>query len=216
MNATHRYLGVDPDSTGTGRSINEPLFAGSYRRNAPLVGAGIHTMPTDIIRCPLCDSPMTERMATRGPRAGNTFLGCTRFPVCRGNLPADGSSPRKGRGDSTSPGRKKAAPPKSAPNPAKQSLIIGDLLVSSANKLGVGKAVARHGNILVLEYFDHPGQAPSDRYRAEVPITGLRRFRLDQKSGHSGKRISCGDLAASKKSTNTAISRCATGTKRFS
>ena len=123
---------------------------------------------------------MTERMATRGPRAGNTFLGCTRFPVCRGNLPADGLSPPKGRGGRTSPGRKKAAPPKGAPNPARQSLNIGDLLVSSANKLGVGKAVARHGNILVLEYFDNPGQDPSDRYRDEVPITGLRRFRLDQ------------------------------------
>ncbi|MFI5509106.1 protein DpdE [Mycobacterium sp. NPDC051804] len=57
---------------------------------------------------------------------------------------------------------------------------IGDLIVSTANNFGVGKAVARNGDALTLEYFDNPGQAPGERFRAQVPMTGLKRFKLDQ------------------------------------
>ena len=38
--------------------------------------------------CPLCRAPMTWRKARRGSHAGSTFLGCSRFPACRGTRPA--------------------------------------------------------------------------------------------------------------------------------
>lgn len=123
---------------------------------------------------------MTERMATRGVRAGHVFLGCTRFPACRGSLPVGGSN------QDQSPKSRKPTSKKKAPSSPKESagqrqpLNVGDLLISSANDLGVGKAVSRNGALLVLEYFDNPGQPAEQRFRAEVPLTGLRRFRLDQ------------------------------------
>lgn len=115
---------------------------------------------------------MTERMATRGANSGKVFLGCTRYPACKGSLSTTGTK-------STPPLRtRRAASP--SPGGHKQGLKVGDLIVSSANDLGVGKAVERHGDTLVLEYFDNPGQAPSERFRAKVPMKGLKRFRLDQ------------------------------------
>lgn len=33
--------------------------------------------------CPRCGSELLERLAKRGPNAGNTFLGCSNFPRCR-------------------------------------------------------------------------------------------------------------------------------------
>ncbi len=33
--------------------------------------------------CPRCGSPMVERTATKGDRAGKKFYGCSRFPHCR-------------------------------------------------------------------------------------------------------------------------------------
>lgn len=122
---------------------------------------------------------MTERMAIRGVRAGHIFLGCTRFPACRGSLPVGGSNQDHGR-TNAKPQRKKKATPSKDTATRRQRLNVGDLLISSANDLGVGKAVARNGELLVLEYFDNPGQSPDERFRAEVPLTGLRRFRLDQ------------------------------------
>jgi restriction system protein len=35
-------------------------------------------------RCPICQSPMKLRTATRGKNAGSQFWGCSRFPNCRG------------------------------------------------------------------------------------------------------------------------------------
>jgi DNA-binding helix-hairpin-helix protein with protein kinase domain len=35
-------------------------------------------------RCPRCGSPMISRMARRGLNAGGRFLGCTRYPQCKG------------------------------------------------------------------------------------------------------------------------------------
>jgi ATP-dependent helicase HepA len=127
----------------------------------------------DLVRCPICGSPMTERMATRGPNAGKIFLGCTRFPACKGSLSTSGTK-------STPPRRSARAGSSATPRGQKQPLNVGDLMVSSANDLGVGKAVGRHGDTLILEYFDNPGQAPDGRFRAEVPVKSLRRFRLDQ------------------------------------
>lgn len=34
--------------------------------------------------CPECGSPMVVRKARRGARVGNDFLGCSRYPSCRG------------------------------------------------------------------------------------------------------------------------------------
>lgn len=34
--------------------------------------------------CPLCGQPMQLRVARRGPRAGQSFWGCSRFPDCTG------------------------------------------------------------------------------------------------------------------------------------
>jgi DNA-binding helix-hairpin-helix protein with protein kinase domain len=36
------------------------------------------------LSCPRCGSKMAKRLARRGKNAGKHFLGCTRYPVCRG------------------------------------------------------------------------------------------------------------------------------------
>jgi len=47
-----------------------------------------YSMPAPGIACPECGAPMVERIARRGFNAGNRFLGCSRFPVCRGTRSA--------------------------------------------------------------------------------------------------------------------------------
>lgn len=42
----------------------------------------------DEILCPRCNSPMALRTARQGPNAGNKFWGCTKYPDCKGTLPA--------------------------------------------------------------------------------------------------------------------------------
>jgi restriction system protein len=37
--------------------------------------------------CPKCGSHMIVREARKGPSAGNNFLGCARYPGCKGTLP---------------------------------------------------------------------------------------------------------------------------------
>ena len=37
-----------------------------------------------VIHCPKCSSPMVKRVAKRGPNAGQEFMGCSRYPKCRG------------------------------------------------------------------------------------------------------------------------------------
>lgn len=39
------------------------------------------------VTCPKCSGGMVERRVSSGPRAGNQFLGCTRYPVCKGTRP---------------------------------------------------------------------------------------------------------------------------------
>lgn len=118
---------------------------------------------------------MTDRFAERGPRAGTVFLGCTRFPACKGSLAADGTPV-------TPTGRtaKKRVAPASTPRNKRVPLRVGDLIISSENDFGVGKAVSRQGDKVVLEYFDNPGQSPEERSRAEVSSRSMRRFKLDQ------------------------------------
>lgn len=36
------------------------------------------------VTCPVCDGEMIERTARKGSAAGRSFLGCRRFPACRG------------------------------------------------------------------------------------------------------------------------------------
>jgi four helix bundle suffix protein len=43
------------------------------------------TDPSDLLpACPLCGAVMALRTAKRGPRAGAQFLGCTKYPDCKG------------------------------------------------------------------------------------------------------------------------------------
>jgi restriction system protein len=37
--------------------------------------------------CPVCQSPMVKRVARKGVHKGQAFLGCPRFPECRGTRP---------------------------------------------------------------------------------------------------------------------------------
>lgn len=41
-------------------------------------------LPQTVVYCPKCNSPMVKRIAKRGPYVGNNFLGCSRYPRCRG------------------------------------------------------------------------------------------------------------------------------------
>lgn len=34
--------------------------------------------------CPECNSPMVQRTAKTGAHTGEPFLGCTRYPTCKG------------------------------------------------------------------------------------------------------------------------------------
>ena len=36
------------------------------------------------VKCPKCGSDMVKRVAKRGQNVGNEFLGCSRFPKCKG------------------------------------------------------------------------------------------------------------------------------------
>ncbi|MFV1362550.1 protein DpdE [Mycolicibacterium elephantis] len=75
----------------------------------------------------------------------------------------------------------KRAPVRKAPKSGQRQILrIGDLIVSSANELGVGKAVGREGDTVILEYFDNPGQPAEERFRMGVPVRSIRRFRLEQ------------------------------------
>ena len=128
---------------------------------------------TAVVLCPLCGSPMVMKSASRGPNAGQAFWGCSKFPRCRGSRDADGNAPQPRQ-----PRKKAAVSPAPVAGRRTKSLRRGDLLLSSDNRFGPGKLVAREGDRLVLEFFDSPGQAPSDRYREAVSRASLTRLRL--------------------------------------
>jgi len=44
------------------------------------------TASTAIPSCPKCGSPMVIRTAKRGGNAGNSFWGCSQYPVCKGTI----------------------------------------------------------------------------------------------------------------------------------
>ena len=128
---------------------------------------------TATVQCPLCGFPMTMQFASRGRNAGQPFWGCSKFPRCRGSRDADGNAPKP-----REPRKKATAAPAPVVGRRTKSLNRGDLLLSSDNQFGPGKLVAREGDKLVLEYFDAPGQAPSDRYLAAVARASLTRLPL--------------------------------------
>jgi ATP-dependent helicase HepA len=72
----------------------------------------------------------------------------------------------------------KAATARPSARAEKSPVRRGDLLASSVNHFGPGKAIAADGDNLVLEYFDTPEQRTQDRIRVSVPRTGLRRVEL--------------------------------------
>lgn len=135
--------------------------------------------------------------------SGTEFWGCTRFPQCKGSLNLDGSVPappsvrkRTQKAAKTASTINDTSPPTSGTASRRTSkLKRGDLLVSSANDLGPGKLVAKDGDRLVLEYFDTPGQDPSERLRASVPRESLRRLPLSLKHESSGLQTVAGNLA---------------------
>ena len=47
-----------------------------------------HARPvTGTPACPRCGGPMLRRTTRRGARAGRAFMGCARYPTCRGSRP---------------------------------------------------------------------------------------------------------------------------------
>lgn len=51
------------------------------QKTAPTITPTIETLS-----CPLCQSAMVERRATKGKNAGTSFFGCSTYPKCRGTL----------------------------------------------------------------------------------------------------------------------------------
>lgn len=47
----------------------------------------VDAKPLAVPVCPKCGSSMIVREARKGPSSGNKFLGCSRFPGCKGTLP---------------------------------------------------------------------------------------------------------------------------------
>lgn len=85
----------DAESFARGRNIK--LLAGPELRqllaSAKSTTASMPSLPvTDAAAkwtsvCPRCGAEMKVREAKKGPSAGSKFLGCSRYPACRGTLP---------------------------------------------------------------------------------------------------------------------------------
>lgn len=85
----------DAEAFANGRNIK--LFAGPELRqllaSAKSATASVPYFPEMVPAakwatvCPKCGAEMKVREAQKGPSAGNKFLGCSRYPACRGTLP---------------------------------------------------------------------------------------------------------------------------------
>jgi restriction system protein len=73
-----RLAGLIRDAGGVS-AVSEPRGNEALRTAAPC--------------CPACGEPMVERVARKGSRPGQRFLGCTRFPACRGSRPLIDQAP---------------------------------------------------------------------------------------------------------------------------
>ena len=58
----------------------EENFSDRYKIDANVTDSAADSLPI----CPKCGAPMVLRKATKGPNAGNSFYGCSKFPGCRG------------------------------------------------------------------------------------------------------------------------------------
>ena len=81
-----------------GQYVMPILFAASailswFRRSKPTslqkISTSSRPVPTNFRSfnspsCPLCSSEMVRREAKRGTNVGKAFLGCTKYPVCKG------------------------------------------------------------------------------------------------------------------------------------
>lgn len=47
----------------------------------------VQALPVDVPDCPKCGASMIKRIARKGRQAGQSFLGCSNFPACRGTRP---------------------------------------------------------------------------------------------------------------------------------
>jgi DNA-binding helix-hairpin-helix protein with protein kinase domain len=50
----------------------------------PPLPAWTSPAPASLPTCPVCNSSMVRRQARKGPRAGSSFWGCSRYPQCKG------------------------------------------------------------------------------------------------------------------------------------
>ncbi|MEQ8820994.1 MAG: restriction endonuclease [Sumerlaeia bacterium] len=65
------------------KSVQRPSPARPPTAPSPTKEPEVPPLPN----CQRCGAPMTVRTARRGPNPGERFLGCTRFPKCRGTQP---------------------------------------------------------------------------------------------------------------------------------
>lgn len=85
----------DAEAFASGRNIK--LLAGAELRqliaSAKSTTALVPSLPATVTAakwtsvCPRCGAEMKVREAKKGPSAGSKFLGCSKYPACRGTLP---------------------------------------------------------------------------------------------------------------------------------
>jgi DNA-binding helix-hairpin-helix protein with protein kinase domain len=77
-----RALGVVLPAPAPARAMTVRPSSPSVNGGSP--GAGNGTVAAALRDCPLCGGSMTRRVARKGARAGQPFLGCVRYPACKG------------------------------------------------------------------------------------------------------------------------------------
>jgi len=65
--------------------FTEKLYAARSQRRKSDQSDG--SDKSDAPNCPLCGKPMFRRTARQGPKAGQSFWGCSGYPDCKGTLP---------------------------------------------------------------------------------------------------------------------------------
>jgi restriction system protein len=68
--------------------ITERLYAARVKHRTESTSDSPSQRPATP-ECPRCGKPMVLRTARKGPRAGQTFWGCSAYPDCTGTRPAD-------------------------------------------------------------------------------------------------------------------------------
>lgn len=63
--------------------------AGAAASGTSRTAASVTSSPPEI-KCPECGAAMVGRVAKKGPRAGERFFGCSRYPQCKGTRPERG------------------------------------------------------------------------------------------------------------------------------